>query len=117
MYEYRAQVIRVVDGDTVHAAIDLGIDTRVNLTLRLNGINAPEKNTVEGIAASEWLEARLAQAPFGHDGPIVTIRTEKDRREKYGRYLATILIAGEDINAAMIREGMAVAYDGTGKVV
>ena len=109
MYEYRAQVTRVVDGDTVHARVDLGCDVRIDLTIRLYGINAPELSTPEGPPARAWLQGRLDE----YKGAIV-LRTVKDRREKYGRYLGTLLV-GEpgpliDLNLAMIAAGHAVAY-------
>jgi len=103
MYEYAATILRVVDGDTVHAEVDLGLDIRVRVTLRLAGINAPEIGTPEGIAAKAWLVDQLGS------GSLV-VRTVKDRREKFGRYLATLLVDGRDLNQAMIDAGHAVAY-------
>lgn len=113
MYEYHAEILRVVDGDTVHARLDLGIDVRVDAVLRLAGINAPELPSVEGMAAKVWLTARLAGA-----GNVVTVKTVKvapssEKREKYGRWLA-YLWDGTDINQEMVDAGQAVAYDGHG---
>ena len=57
MYNYNATCIKVVDGDTIDAEIDLGFDIKVTKRIRLGGINAPEsrtRNKVEkklGIAA------------------------------------------------------------------
>lgn len=41
MYEYRAAVLRVVDGDTVHVRADLGCDIFVNLTFASLGSTPP----------------------------------------------------------------------------
>lgn len=114
MYEYAARIIRVVDGDTVEADLDLGCDVHVNLGLRLIGINAPESSTPEGPVATETL--RRLVAAYGVDGKIL-VRTEKDRTEKYGRYLATLVGwhedgSEEDLNARMVALGRAVPYDG-----
>lgn len=103
MYEYRATILRVVDGDTVHAEVDLGMDIRVRATLRLAGINAPEIGTPEGVAAKAFLTERIGT------GPLV-IRTTRDRREKFGRYLATLLIGDLNLNEAMVAAGHAVPY-------
>jgi micrococcal nuclease len=108
MYEYHAEILRVVDGDTVHARLDLGIDVRIDLVLRLDGINAPEVPSIEGLAAKAWLIARLAKARN-----VVTVKTVKDKREKYGRYLAS-LWDGTNINQEMVDAGQAVPYDGHG---
>ena len=45
MYEYNAKLIRVIDGDTVDASIDLGFDVWVKKRIRLHGIDAPESRT------------------------------------------------------------------------
>ena len=45
MYQYNATLVRVVDGDTVDAMIDLGFDIQVKKRIRLAGINAPESRT------------------------------------------------------------------------
>ena len=45
MYEYNAKLLRVVDGDTLDASIDLGFDVWVKKRVRLYGINAPESRT------------------------------------------------------------------------
>lgn len=39
----------------------------------------------------------------------VQVQSTKD---KYGRYLGRFLVAGVDVNARMIADGHAVAYDG-----
>lgn len=108
VYEYRAVIIRIVDGDTIHATIDLGLDVRVDVTLRLAGINAPERGTVAGGAATAYLKSLVGPLPA-----TVTVRTVKDRREKYGRYLAGVILDdGSYANALMVTSGHAVPYSG-----
>lgn len=106
MYEYNAQIIKVVDGDTVHANIDLGLDVHINVSIRLAGINAPEKSTLEGVAAKEFLQGLLPV-----DGNVVVL-TQKDRREKYGRYLGVIRVGELNLNVEMVKSGCAVPYEG-----
>lgn len=108
MYEYRAQVTKVVDGDTVHARVDLGCDVRLDMTIRLYGIDTPELPTEEGKAAKEWLADELNRV-----GGYVVLRTMKDRREKYGRYLGILFAIDtltESMNDAMLRLGLAREY-------
>ena len=46
MYEYKATIIKVVDGDTVDVDIDLGFDVWLrNQRIRLFGIDCPESRT------------------------------------------------------------------------
>jgi len=110
MYEYRGKVLRVVDGDTLHLEIDVGLDMRTRMTVRLAGINAPEMSTSEGVAAKQFVEGWVL-SNANPDG-ILTVRTAKDRREKYGRYLATLLYDPDSrsLNDALIDAGHAVAY-------
>jgi micrococcal nuclease len=106
-YQYKATIVSITDGDTVHADIDLGFNTwRRDEDLRLYGIDAPEmkKETMAaGKAAREALLGRIM-------GKEVILCTIKDRREKYGRYLAKIYIGDELINDWMINQGFAVPY-------
>lgn len=96
-------MIRVVDGDTLHLDVDLGFDIKRKDAFRLYGLNAPEMSTEAGLAAKEWLIAKLTEG-------VLIITTHKDRREKYGRYLATLWIDQKNVNQAMIEEGHAVPY-------
>lgn len=48
MYKYWAEVIRVVDGDTVDMLIDLGFDVWVKQRIRLLGIDTAEKKAPPG---------------------------------------------------------------------
>lgn len=108
MYEYRASVIRVIDGDTVDLRIDLGFEVGLNMRVRLAGIDAPERGKPGGSEATKWLTEKLSP----HVDVIV--KTEKYRREKYGRYLATIYLLGDvtHINDQMIEAGHTRTYDG-----
>ena len=114
MFEYRATIVRVIDGDTVVADIDLGMNVwRRNEPLRLYGVNAPEvvgADKAAGLAAKDWLVSIF-------EGKRVTIRTQKDKTEKYGRWLAVIDLEGVNINAAIIAVGLAKAADASGKTL
>jgi micrococcal nuclease len=69
MYEYKATVVKVVDGDTVDVDIDLGFDTWLhNQRIRLYGIDTPECRTrnkqekAHGLLAnSSWEEHMRSQ--------------------------------------------------------
>ncbi len=110
MYEYTCAVRKTVDGDTLDLTIDLGMRTFVDERVRLAHGNAAERGTPQGDAATaavkEWLRA--------HPGPYI-VRTEKDRKEKFGRYLATITAPdGHELVADMKAAGHVVAWDGQG---
>lgn len=110
MYNYKAAVTRVVDGDTIIVDIDLGFGVWLKeQSIRLAKINTPEikgSTRVAGLAAKDFLSKLILNK-------WVQIRTEKGQ-EKYGRWLATILLEEDknliDINHKMVAEGHATVY-------
>lgn len=107
MYEYRAFVRRVYDGDTVTVDIDLGFDVVLrNQKIRLVRINAPE---VRGVQRPEGLKSRDAlRAKIGNRW--IRIKTEKDKKGKYGRWLGEIWLEEECVNDWLLKEGYAEEY-------
>lgn len=111
MYKYNAKLIRVVDGDTIDALIDLGFDVWVKKRVRLYGINAPESRTRDlaekqkGIAAKERLIEIIADA----DDKFVIVSHGVG---KYGRCLGELFIDSQkSVNQMLINEGHAVVYE------
>lgn len=107
MYEYAARAIRVVDGDTLDVDADLGFGVHVRQRIRLLGVNCPEHGTIAGDDATAYTKAWIE-----HYGPELVLRTVKDRREKFGRYLGQIVAAAHVLNDDLITAGHAVDYDG-----
>ena len=109
MYEYRAYVRKVYDGDTVTVDIDLGFGVLLkNQKLRLLGINTPEirgKSREEGLKVRDIVRGRISNQ-------WVVIKTHKDSKGKYGRWLAVIHQPGieESINDWLLKEGYAKKY-------
>lgn len=124
-YTYDAIVRAVHDGDTITCDVDLGFDIWIHgLKLRLYGLNAPELQTPMGKIAQVFLSQQL---PLGQK---VVINTVKDKQEKYGRILATVIktvppqapsnpaLAPSTtiiINALLISSGNAKPWDGKGE--
>lgn len=110
-FSYRGTVRRVVDGDTVDVELDVGLRITSHQRLRLFGIDAPEVRGPEreaGNAATEYLAGLIDNT----DGSV-WVRTLKDRRGKYGRYLAVLWPAsgeGDSLNLQMINAGHATEW-------
>lgn len=112
MYTYKARLIRIVDGDTIDAEIDLGFDTIVRKRIRLYGINTPETRTKDlkekekGLAAKQRL-TELLKSEF-------IVETILNKRGKYGRVLGTVYVMENEqkvnINETLVSEGHAVKY-------
>lgn len=119
MYEYKVEkILKVLDGDTIDAVIDLGFGLRAQFRFRLARINAPEMSTPGGAPAraysEHWLKSR-ADRPF-------IVRTRKHSETTvgvgdgaYGRWLADLISttpAGieESLSDALLASGHAVRY-------
>lgn len=116
MYEYACKVDRVVDGDTCDVTLDLGFDIFHHTRVRLYGIDTPESRTrdkdekVRGKMAASYLKEAIKK------GKKTIIQTKlKDSRGKYGRVLGDIVVDGVNLNQAMVKKHLAVAYYGQSK--
>lgn len=92
---YRAVVRHIVDGDTLDVLIDLGFNTYTYQTVRLRGVNAPERHEPAGRAAQDFLRRLL---PIGT--PVV-ITPHKDA-VTFGRYVCdvTFLLSANEFDLA-----------------
>ena len=114
MYEYKCEVKRIVDGDTVDVVIDLGFSIHFSTRVRLYGIDTPESRTrnkdekVRGLLSKDYLKEWLDQGG-------VVIRTYRDKRGKFGRVLGEMVVGGRNINLLMVDENLAVKYEGQSK--
>ena len=107
MYEYKATVVKVIDGDTIDFMVDLGFNVNVGIRTRILGVDTPEVSSVEGRTVREILRSKL---PFGT--PVI-LQTSKNPGDKYGRWLARVQIFGiGDLSTYLIQEGFAKVYDG-----
>jgi micrococcal nuclease len=88
-------ISKVIDGDTVKLA--------TGETIRLLGINAPEK----GQPYYEEATSRLKELI---EGKIVILERDAEDKDQYGRLLRYIFLNNENINVKMIKEGYANVY-------
>lgn len=117
MYQYKARVNRVIDGDSVVFDIDLGFDMWMkNQSVRIYGIDTPEVRTRDLDEKHRGLMAKSHVENLLSIGDIVTINTHKDRGGKFGRILAEIInIEGVDVGLDLLNENLAVEYYGQSK--
>jgi len=119
MYEYRAKILKIVDGDTVDVDIDLGFSIVLsNERVRIMGIDTPESRTsdrvekVFGLASKHRLQELL--------GTTAILRTKvsksgEDMKGKFGRVLGDFIVGDSTVTKILIEEGHAVAYHGQNK--
>tara|TARA_R100000353_G_scaffold103550_1_gene74772 strand:- start:18675 stop:19001 length:327 start_codon:yes stop_codon:yes gene_type:complete len=106
MYQYKAKIISVYDGDTVTAMVDLGFYHFQQMKFRLYGIDTPE---LRGEEREEGLKVRDIVREMILDKDVI-INSYKDKQEKYGRYLANIIIDDIDLNVWLVENGHAKEY-------
>jgi endonuclease YncB( thermonuclease family) len=99
-----AEVVRIIDGDTIVLTLDLGWYVRLaDQHIRIAYINSPELPTPEGKAALAF-----AQTIVKPGDTVVLTSLGKD---KYGRWLGTVTLpGGEDYGEKMLKNGSAVIY-------
>jgi len=124
MYEYRVNIVKVVDGDTVDIDIDLGFGVWIkDERVRIMGIDTPESRTrdkeekVFGLAAKDRLKQLL--------GKTATLKTMinkdgEDMKGKFGRILGDFVVEQEGqedttVTKILIDEFHAVEYWGQSK--
>ena len=110
MYEYKCYTVRVIDGNTIEAQIDLGFNVLVRQRIKLYGINTPDLKSEDkdlAIAAKNKL-AELVGKEF-------VCETIMNKRGKAGRILGRVFqtdINGNriDVNQTLKDEGYASDY-------
>ena len=120
MHEYKVNILRVVDGDTVDVDIDLGFGMWLRKErVRVMGIDTPESRTSDkmekifGLAAKNRLISLLGAEAILH---TQVSKKGEDMKGKFGRVLGNFVsLNGEKCAAVLIREGHAVAYQGGSK--
>ena len=116
---YSCKLVRVVDGDTCDAMIDLGFNVWVKNRIRFMGVDAWESRTrnkeekVKGLAAKAYVKDLLENSD---EGKFVL---KSYGVGKYGRVLAELYVKGHEqsVNQLLIENGHAYEYEGGKKKV
>ena len=111
MYEYKAKLLRVIDGDTIDCVIDLGFNVRLKERVRLKGIDTPEVRTKDLDEKAKGLAAKNRVIEIFRGAGEFTIVTEI-HKGKYGRILGTIMLPDRKVslNQMLLDEGHAEVY-------
>lgn len=120
MFQYEAKIIMIKDGDTLKLDIDLGFNVHVIEVARLARIDTPESVNYGAKGIDDPAKNYIMENCPPGSVCVVNI----SRQEKYGRWLADVYFQpGETnrvnilknprvLNDELVREGLAVAYDG-----
>ena len=116
---YSAKVVRVVDGDTADAMIDLGFDTWVKKRIRFFGVDTWESRTrnleekKKGLEAKEYVKDLLENSDEGK------FLLKSHGVGKYGRVLGELFVKGNEksVNELLKDNGHAYEYHGEKKKI
>ena len=113
-WRYEAQLIRVIDGDTVDAMIDLGFSTHRSIRIRFYGINTPESRTRDKAEkkSGKAATARLVEILDAESGKFIV---QSLGVGKYGRCLGVLFtesLGETSFQQTLINEGHGVEYFG-----
>lgn len=104
-YVYRARAIRVIDGDTFIAAVDLGFGVEhgepgitVPLRVRLHGVYCPERRETGGPEATGFL-AGLLGLTVPEPRPLI-LQSYKDARS-FERWVCDVWLEADDTGATL----------------
>ena len=116
---YSAKLVRVVDGDTADAMIDLGFNTWVKKRIRFFGVDTWESRTrnleekKKGLAAKEYVKDLLKNSDEGK------FLLKSHGVGKYGRDLGELFVKGQEtsVNELLKENGHAYEYHGEKKKI
>jgi len=108
LYHYQGDVVKVYDGDTITVDVDLGFHLWMKAEkFRLIRINTPEvrgAERLEGLKSRDWLREQIL-------GKRVRLATYRDKKGKYGRWLANVYLGEVCLNDELVKQGLAEYKD------
>jgi len=107
----RAEVVSVIDGDTLLVRARIWLDVEVEVHVRVAGIDAPERH---GKCTEERALAERARDLVATTVDGAEVMLSELQHDKYaGRVLARVAIPdGRDLGELLLAAGVARAYDG-----
>ena len=119
MYEYRAKIVRIIDGDTVDVDIDLGFGIWMkNERVRIMGIDTPESRTRDKVEKKFGLASKAKLKSLLGKSTVLKTQINKkgeDMKGKFGRILGDFTSDGKKVSKILCEEGFAVPYFGGSK--
>lgn len=100
---HNAKIIKVIDGDTYDAIVDLDFELTIKIRIRLYGINCPETDfkNKDGLASKVFAKKTLL------DKKVIINYLKRD---SFGRCLCSIWIDEKDFSGILLTEGYAIPY-------
>ncbi len=111
MYQYKAKLLSWIDGDTLLVEIDLGFYVTRQERIRLARINAPEMNSPIPFQIKKAKHARVVWKWFCPVDSLVTVQTQKSKRDMYARYIAEVFYDGKNLSDYLLDAGVVEKFE------
>ena len=112
MFEYKAKLLRVVDGDTLDCLADLGFNCHIKIRVRLFGVDTCESRNRDIEEKKKGLLAKQFVVDFLKEGSFKLISHGVG---KYGRCLGEVILDDVNMNEELVKHGHAYKYYGGNK--
>ena len=99
-YRYRAELNRMIDGDTYILDVDLGFRVYAALTIRLHGYSCPELREPNGPEAMLFAQAALMVSDS------IVVESYRDQ-QSFARWVADVYVDGEHLGEQLWNAGLA----------
>ncbi len=113
MYTYQCNTIRVIDGNTVDASIDLGFNVTIRQRIKLYGVNVSDIRSSDDTVRQQAIASKQKLTELlGNEFVCETI---VNKRGKAGRVMGKLSTIGSDgskvdVNQQLINQGFAERF-------
>lgn len=117
-FERNAELVRVIDGDTLVLRIDLGWGVETIQHIRLSGLNAPESQgrRPHEHPAGEYVTKKVKDFLLQEPGRKCIIHSIEFEIGSFGRCLCNVWVGDKCLNEWLLDEGLAWGADSKGKL-
>ncbi|MDA9302664.1 thermonuclease family protein [bacterium] len=113
MYTYKSKLVRVIDGDTIDAEIDLGFGIFIKQRIKLYGISTPDSKSKDTNIKHKGVDAKAHLVKILPKEFMV--ETILNKRGKFGRVLGVVFFIDDNdtkhtLNDILVQDGYAEVY-------
>jgi micrococcal nuclease len=109
-YSRKATIERVIDGDTFVCMIDMGLRIYKRVTVRVFGLNCPEKT---GLTKAQGLRSKdYTKGWFASNKEFMIRTVNKGKEDSFGRLIAEVASIDNNysLSEGLLAFGLAVPY-------
>lgn len=115
MWQYRAKLVSIVDGDTIDVLVDVGFHMLATVRLRLLGVNTYELHDPDPGIRLKAISGKNFLCKLSQTSGEWPLKVETQKSDAFGRWLANVWYTDRDgkeghINQELLDSGLAIPY-------